>query len=188
MKTARISVTTKWWMFLALILALLTWVGIAAATTALDEQFIRAAERGNLAEVKDLFDKGAQVNATVRGGVSAFMIASFNGDVGVVNLLLEKGAHVNAKNEDGFAALTLACRNGHITVAKLLLEQGADVNSQAITKHIKNIYKEIETDNFYCQEKRGIITVLLNENKIKFNYGISYFNYRINSLRHIRAK
>ena len=34
--------------------------------------------------------------------------------------------------------------------------------------YIKNIYKEIETDNFYCQEKRGIITVLLNENK-KYN-------------------
>ena len=125
-----------------------------ASTKEKNVQLIKAAERGNLTEVQDALNNGADVNAKNPFGLTALMMASYcgytNGNYAeVVKLLLDKGADVNIKNDKGITALmeassggnaekvknsafkialTEAPSVGYVEVVKLLLAKGADVN------------------------------------------------------------
>jgi hypothetical protein len=63
MNTRPVSIITKLWLISILVLALLVWDGVAAADTALDGQLDQAVKKGDVALVKSLLDKGADVNA-----------------------------------------------------------------------------------------------------------------------------
>jgi uncharacterized protein len=87
------------------------------------EALTQAAAKGDLTQVKDLLDRGADANAKDRNGYTALMSASSVGHLGAVQLLLEKGA--NVRNEDGRAAAEAAVF--HPEVLKTLLDAGAEV-------------------------------------------------------------
>jgi hypothetical protein len=128
MKTRSITVITKWWLAVAVVLALLPWVGMARAAADLDQQLIEAAARGDMALVKTLLEKGAHVNGKDRQGETALVSAATEGHLELVRLLLEKGAELNAKDKEGSTALIRAMDRRHGEVAKLLLAKGADFN------------------------------------------------------------
>jgi ankyrin repeat protein len=92
-----------------------------------------AAKRNGLKQVRNLLEKGVDVNAKPSQGWTALMLAAGEGHLDVVRLLLEKGADVNAKTEtDGKTALADASKNGHFGVVRLLLENGADVHAKDV--------------------------------------------------------
>ena len=62
---------------------------------------MKAADRGNVAEVQRLLAAGAPVNAKDNDGETALMMAADDGHAAVVKLLLEAGAAVNDADEDG---------------------------------------------------------------------------------------
>ena len=93
-----------------------------------DPPLIEASANGNIAVVKLLLDKGAQVDITNTEKETALMIASQNGHTDVVKLLLDKGAQVDIANTDGSTALMIASQNGHTDVVKLFLDKGAQVD------------------------------------------------------------
>jgi ankyrin repeat protein len=108
---------------------------VAKATDpALNEALINAAKRGDLAAVKDLLAKGADVNAKTRYDQTPLMFAADKGHVEVVKLLLAAGADVNVVDTfyKSFTALVGATREGHAEVVKLLLEKGARSKEQAL--------------------------------------------------------
>lgn len=80
--------------------------------------------------VGPLLQKGADVNAHTKDGLTALMMAcAVGGDgAGTVPLLLEKGADVNARGKDGSTALTAAVTMSADALAALLIQKGADVN------------------------------------------------------------
>jgi len=94
----------------------------------LNNKLIAVARKGNLEEVKSLFDQGADINAKTNYGWTALTDSSFNGHLEVVKYLIEQGADVNAKTNVGNTALTDSSREGQLEVVKYLIEQGADVN------------------------------------------------------------
>ena len=64
-----------------------------------------ASLKGHTEIVKALLDKGADVNAKSKDGVTALMWASQDGHTEIVKaLLIDKGADVNAKSEKGWTA------------------------------------------------------------------------------------
>lgn len=75
---------------------------------------------GNLCEVKDLIESGANVHA--RNGYP-LRLSCERGHRNVAQYLIGCGADVNA---DCSAAFRAACYNGHLNVARLLLNNGAD--------------------------------------------------------------
>ena len=96
-----------------------------------------AAEEGNLAIVKMLLEKGADVDArTSRFGETPLMLACglFGGgrnDAGkCARLLLEKGANANAATNDGVTPLMYAAHRGRVETVKLLLAKGAGAGSK----------------------------------------------------------
>ena len=101
-----------------------------SSTKVSNENLFSAAEKGNTAALKDLLDKGADVNKKDPNGNTALIIATKKGQLGAVNLLLEKGANMDEKGEEEATALMFAIAGGHNAVAKALIAKGANVNEK----------------------------------------------------------
>ena len=91
-----------------------------------------AAENGDEATVRQLLDKGADVEKKDRyNDKTPLLLAAANGHEATVQLLLEKGADVEMEVAPlGQTSLWLAATNGHEGVVQRLLEKGADVKAR----------------------------------------------------------
>ena len=98
---------TRTFIILPIIAAMLT---VSAASAAADDEaeFLKAAFSGQPENLKQLLDKGVNVNYQNDKGFSALIVASQYGHADNVNLLLEKNADVNLKNAGGATALIIA--------------------------------------------------------------------------------
>ncbi|KAF7155865.1 hypothetical protein CNMCM5623_008745 [Aspergillus felis] len=86
-----------------------------------------AAENGHEAMVKQLLDKGADIDTRDKNGQTPLLLAAANGYEAAVKQLLEKGADPDSRTYDyGFTPLYLATLGKYEAVVKQLLEQGAD--------------------------------------------------------------
>ena len=115
-----------------LALFLLLTTGVATAQDPGDE-LRRAASAGDLAKVKELLDKGVDVNAANQYGGTALAFACDKGRTEVVKLLLERGANPNTKDTFyNFTPIGWAAQKGHGEIIRLLLDKGAEVNDQTL--------------------------------------------------------
>jgi hypothetical protein len=88
-------------------------------------ELMRAAKDGNTTAVKQILDRGADVNERNNKGKRALMLAASEGRTEVAKLLIARGAEVDAADVYGTTALIVASTAGHTEVAALLLEHGA---------------------------------------------------------------
>ena len=113
---------------LALVLSALLFFPVAAIgqnpKQELNDQFWEAVRTGDSAGVTALLDKGADVNAKFRYGMTALFKASERGHLEVVKILLAHGADVKVKDTFyGATAITWALQNDHADVVNLLLDK-----------------------------------------------------------------
>jgi uncharacterized protein len=106
---------------------------IAAKATAMAEvqvsdRLVMASEFGDMKEVTELLEKGANPNALDSMGRTALMTSAIAGHIEMVRLLLERGADVNTPNAQGSTALVGAIVNNRPEIFHLLLAKGAAVN------------------------------------------------------------
>lgn len=95
---------------------------------------IRAAGQGDSGTVRELLEKGANVNTRdTESGWTPLMSAAFSGNSDIGRLLIEKGAHVNDQDKFSWTPLMIASRSGHAGVVRVLLDAGADVNAKTST-------------------------------------------------------
>ena len=97
----------------------------------LNRQLIEALDEGDINMVKQLIEKGVDVNQGQFFGWTPLIWASRGGHLEIVKYLLSHGANVNQANDDGNTPLIFASREGregHLEVVKYLVEHGADVN------------------------------------------------------------
>jgi hypothetical protein len=90
-----------------------------------DRSITGLAQKGDIARMHSLIDRGADINAKNDLGDTALVLASSKSHIEVVWLLLEKGPEVNAENKKGDTALKLAFRKGHAEIVKILKSHGA---------------------------------------------------------------
>jgi ankyrin repeat protein len=136
--------------------------------SSLNEKLIKAAREGDIEEVKQLLDNGANVDARDFIGRVPLMLASANGHVEMVRLLLEWKADVDAKDEDGDNALARAAWGGHAEIVQLLLARGVDV-------HVKD--KDGDTALDLAADEGHTEVVDLLEQHDKNNFNQSKHNY-----------
>ncbi|CAL4135591.1 unnamed protein product [Meganyctiphanes norvegica] len=86
--------------------------------------FVWGLKNGDLDQVKEAVEKGADVNASIDGRIP-LCLASDYGQKDIVKFLLEKGANVNVKDKHGISPLLAAIWEGHTNCVQLLLEAGA---------------------------------------------------------------
>ena len=82
-----------------------------------------ASLNGDVALVKLLIDKGAEVS---KKGWAPMHYAATNGQDAVVKVLLDHDAYIDTASPNGTTPLMMAARGNHATTVNLLLDQGAD--------------------------------------------------------------
>ena len=80
--------------------------------------------QGSLKIVTTLIENGADVNAKMRHGETALMLAARKGRTEIVKTLLENGADPNVKNMNGETALKYASRYKHTETVQVLKDAG----------------------------------------------------------------
>ena len=84
---------------------------------------LTAAFEGNFKNVKNLIEKGADVNVEKKDGKTALLLASGNSNgLQIVQYLIQNGAKINAQTKDGYSPLMWAAYNGNIKIVKELLQ------------------------------------------------------------------
>jgi ankyrin repeat protein len=87
-----------------------------------------AIKRGDVQDVRDLLDRGTDVNARDRHGQTALMLAAHAGHREVVETLIAHRPNLNTTAKYGLSALMLALVAGHAEVARLLANAGTDLS------------------------------------------------------------
>jgi ankyrin repeat protein len=88
---------------------------------------IRAALVGDLWRVKQLIERGADINAKDNWGRNALIVAAVKGHLDVIQTLLDGEANINGQNHNGMTALIEATLNGQEEAVKVLLRYGAEI-------------------------------------------------------------
>jgi ankyrin repeat protein len=88
-----------------------------------DTALMIASYKGNVAAVKALLAKEAEVN---NQGWTALHYAASIGNDDIVRMLLEASAYIDAESPNSTTPLMMAAGAGRVTTVKLLLDEGAD--------------------------------------------------------------
>jgi ankyrin repeat protein len=110
---------------MALLLALGA-IWLADRVGAADSPIAAAARTGNLAAVRTLIQRRADVNLPESDGSTALLWAAYHSDVDMTRALVAAGARVDAANRYGVTPLLQASRTGDAAVMQVLLEAGAN--------------------------------------------------------------
>lgn len=94
-----------------------------------------ATNQGDIEIVRELIEKGADVNAVTNFWHTPLHYAVNRGGYEVAKYLLEHGAKVNALSNFDYAPLHYAANHGKIKVAELLVSKGAALNIQNTFGH-----------------------------------------------------
>lgn len=104
-------------------------------------ELINAAGNGDTRKVRQILDKGLNVNVSFPkddselSGMTALMAAASRGYSGLVEELIKRGADVNQKHFSGETALMFAADTNDTTTIKALLRAGADPNVTVVSPH-----------------------------------------------------
>lgn len=101
----------------------------------LDQQLLTAVNAGDINEVRNLLEEGANPNnLTLLNDTPAIVLAASQGSADILEALLQYGADPNAREHErkwSFSALHIAARNHNTSIVKLLLKHGAYPNIQS---------------------------------------------------------
>ena len=84
---------------------------------------LTAAFEGNFENVKNLIEKGADVNVEKKDGKTALLLASGNSNgLQIIQYLIQNGAKINAQTKDCYSPLMWAAYNGNTKIVKELIK------------------------------------------------------------------
>ncbi len=88
-----------------------------------------AAQKADVAAMRALLGKHADVNAAQSDGTTALHWAAYNDDTAIAKALIGAKANASAANRYGVTPLSLACTNGSATMIAMLIGAGAGANT-----------------------------------------------------------
>jgi ankyrin repeat protein len=94
------------------------------------KRLIRAAQLGNVKQLKSLLESGIDPDSVEERGSPPLHWATQEGHTETVELLSEAGANVNREDASGFTPLMVAVGLGHLAVVRRLIACGANVNQR----------------------------------------------------------
>lgn len=92
----------------------------------MNEQLFKVVEGKEVDRVRDLLDKGVDINAQDTQGRTAIMIATYANDVEMVKVLIAEGADVDIQDNMLNNPFLYAGAEGYMEILKLMIVAGAD--------------------------------------------------------------
>lgn len=92
----------------------------------MNEQLFKVVEGKEVDRVRDLLDKGVDINAQDTQGRTAIMIATYANDVEMVKVLIAEGADVDIQDNMLNTPFLYAGAEGYMEILKLMIAAGAD--------------------------------------------------------------
>jgi ankyrin repeat protein len=89
-----------------------------------------ASHSGCQESVKQLIDKGANIEARTNLNETPLHLGAKNSNIDAFKLLIEKQAQIEAKTDKEETALHLAVKHNSLEVVKLLIEKGANIKAK----------------------------------------------------------
>jgi ankyrin repeat protein len=86
-----------------------------------------AIKRGDVRTVRELLERGVDVDARDQFGQTGLMLAAHAGHLQVVETLVAHRANLNVTAKFGLSALMLAVVGGHLEVARVIAKAGANL-------------------------------------------------------------
>ena len=105
--------------------------------------------------MKNLVEKGAEIDARDDIAWTPLDYAAKNGFYKTMNILLENDAPVDAKDKNNNTPLHWAASCGHVQCVSMLLDYGADISLKNIDG--KNCL-DLAVDNFQQETCMGLVT------------------------------
>jgi hypothetical protein len=93
-------------------------------------KFLYALWQADMAEVKDLLQKGSDPNAQTSCGTRPLLIAAKMKNSELVRLLIENGADVGGRDRSGMTALMSAASVGQARNVEVLIDAGTNLNAR----------------------------------------------------------
>ncbi len=120
-----------------------------------NQQLFNLAKNANSAQINQLLNQGANVNASNASGETALHSAASTGNISAAQALLQRGANVNARTVRGWTPLHTAARFGRSNLVALLLRNGAQPNTQNIDgKTPMQLARQANQHNIVAQLQR----------------------------------
>ena len=79
-----------------------------------------------------LLDKGANLEAKTRDGLTPLHCAARSGHENVVDMMVQRGAPISSKTKNGLAPLHMASQGDHVDAARILLHHKAPVDEVTV--------------------------------------------------------
>ena len=93
----------------------------------MQKKVLKATKRGNINDLKDLLQRGGNINGYFNGWTPLTMAAK-NKNLKMVKCLIENGDDPNMQNNYCMTALMYASKYGYFKIVKFLVKNGADPN------------------------------------------------------------
>jgi len=116
------------WLLIAFSTIVLAFPG-GSGRAATDNPLLEAAKKGDVAAVRALIAKQADVNEPGRDGSTALLWAAYHADLPMAQALIAAGARTSTPNKYGVTPLLQASRTGSAPIVQALLRAGADLKS-----------------------------------------------------------
>ncbi|APR99103.1 ankyrin repeat domain-containing protein [Wolbachia endosymbiont of Folsomia candida] len=134
-----------------------------------NKELLAAAEAGNLGQVKESVELGADVNAKDDKGNTSLNLAAERGHLDVVKFLIKNGADIKFKNREGYNCFHNATLNGNTQVMQVLLENCTELIDCRTTE----VPRQTPLHLAIMRQHVDAVKFLLN-NKANINAKISY--------------
>ena len=96
-----------------------------------DKDFVNLCKSGNVSEIEEAINNGANVNAKDHGTTPLMGVLQCGVELTeLAELLIKKGADVNAKDNFGNTVLMRPAIRNYTKTAELLIKYGADINAK----------------------------------------------------------
>lgn len=96
--------------------------------TSMNNDFLSAAEQGDIDTLRKCLSKNVNLDCTNRQGRTAITLASLNKHYDCVDLLISAGADINKQDQTCFNPFLLSCLNNDLTLLRLVLPANPDLD------------------------------------------------------------
>ena len=137
-----------------------------------DEPFFKTVHSGDFEKIKEMVEKGANVNAINTASCTVLMLAGNIGRLDIMEYLYQKGASIETKTIDNDLAVRVPIRKGYIDIIQFYINHGVNLNAISGTNEtalhlVVHAHRDGVAPDFTPEKKRKMLELLVTQDAVK---------------------